>query len=339
MRILLWHVHGSWTDAFVHGSHEYLLPALPEGGPWGLGRAGREWPDSVRDVHPDRLRNEGVDVVVLQRPEELEEATRYLGRRLGHDVPAVFVEHNTPKGDVPNTVHPLAGQADIPIVHVTHFNELMWDNGDAPTTVVEHGIRDPGYLYTGELERLAFVTNEPVRRWRVTGTDLLPGFTVAAPVDVFGMLGDGVADALGLSSARITSVGDLGRDALHREMARRRAYIHPVRWTSLGLSLLEAMHLGMPIVALAATEAVRAVPPEAGIISTSLMELYDAAHRLIADPVEARRMGEAARAAALDRYGLDRFLTDWDRVLTGVLTSPQLDMPATPAAAMKGGRS
>ena len=91
MRILLWHVHGSWTDAFVHGRHEYLLPTLPEGGPWGLGRANRDWPASVREVHPDRLAEQDVDVVVLQRPEELERAQQLLGRRPGEEVPAVYV--------------------------------------------------------------------------------------------------------------------------------------------------------------------------------------------------------------------------------------------------------
>ena len=60
-----------------------------------------------------------------------------------------------------------------------------------------------------------------------------------------------------------------GRE-LHDEMARRRVYLHPIRWTSLGLSLLEAMHLGMPVVALGTTEAAEAVPPEAGVISTRL---------------------------------------------------------------------
>ena len=74
MRILLWHVHGSWTDAFVRGSHEYLLPVLPGGGPWGLGRAGRAWPSSVREVRLDALDADSVDAVILQRPEELAEA-------------------------------------------------------------------------------------------------------------------------------------------------------------------------------------------------------------------------------------------------------------------------
>lgn len=336
MRILLWHVHGSWTDAFVHGSHEYLLPALPEGGPWGLGRAGRDWPDSVTDVRPDDLADEEIDMVLLQRPEELDKAEELLGRRPGRDIPAVFVEHNTPKGDVPNSVHPLAHQDTVPIVHVTHFNELMWDNGAAPTIVIEHGIRDPGYQYTGELARSAYVTNEPVRRWRVTGTDLLPGFAAAAPIDVFGMGAEDLNEALALPPERITVMGDLTREQLHREMARRRLYIHPVRWTSLGLSLLEAMHLGMPIVALAATEAILAIPPEAGVISTRMSDLHDATHRLIADPDEARRMGEAARSVALERYGLGRFLADWDDVLGAPAPSLAQSLPARPADALEG---
>jgi len=35
LRVLLWHVHGSWTDAFVRGRHHYLLPVSPDGPPWG----------------------------------------------------------------------------------------------------------------------------------------------------------------------------------------------------------------------------------------------------------------------------------------------------------------
>jgi hypothetical protein len=40
--------------------------------------------------------------------------------------------------------------------------------------------------------------------------------------------------------------------------------------------------------------------------------------RLVADPNLARERGAAARAAALDRYGLERFLADWDDLLEEV---------------------
>ena len=95
-------------------------------------------------------------------------------------------------------------------------------------------------------------------------------------------------------------------------------YIHPFRWTSLGLSLIEAMTLAMPVVALATTEAPRAVPPGAGAISTDLGELHAAVRRFVRDPAAAREAGLAAREAALARYGLKRFLRDWDQILQEV---------------------
>jgi glycosyltransferase involved in cell wall biosynthesis len=323
MRILLWHVHGSWTDAFVRGRHEYLLPVLPEGGPWGLGRAGRAWPDSVREVTLANIDADRLDAVVLQRPEEIAAVARTLGRRPGSDLPAVYVEHNTPRGDFPFTRHPLADQHRIPVAHVTHFNRVAWDTGQAPALVIEHGIPDPGHLYTGELPELGVVVNEPVRRGRVTGTDLLPAFAAVAPLRVFGMKTEDLAAAVGIEESRLTSRGDLRTRELHRELGRCRVYLHPMRWTSLGLSLLEAMHLGMPVVALATTEAPRAVPPEAGAISADVDELLRCARRLLANPEEARRRGAAAREAVLARYSLPRFLDRWDEILADLPIRPR----------------
>ncbi|GAB4082336.1 glycosyltransferase family 4 protein [Modestobacter muralis] len=319
MKVLLWHVHGSWTTSFVQGAHEYLLPVVPDRGPDGLGRARTwDWPASVREVTPEQLREEQPDVVVLQRTRDLELVREWLGREPGRDLPAVFLEHNAPDGSVPNTRHPLADQREIPIAHVTYFNQLFYDNGSAPTRVIEHGIVDPGERYTGELARAGVVVNEPVRRGRYTGGDLLPLLSRAAPLDVFGMGLTGLHERYDLDPARVGLYDDPPQAAMHDELARRRVYVHPVRWTSLGLSLLEAMHLGMPVVGLATTEAVEAVPAEAGVLSTNPEVLARALERFVHEPDAARLAGKAARAAALGRYGLDRFLTDWDALLAEV---------------------
>ena len=94
--------------------------------------------------------------------------------------------------------------------------------------------------------------------------------------------------------------------------------MHPIRWTSLGLSLLEAMHLGMPVVALGTTEVHEAVPPSAGVVSTKVDVLVEAMRRLVHDREEAAERGRAARAVALERYGLARFLDSWDDLLKEV---------------------
>lgn len=320
MRILVWHVHGSWATSFVQGGHDYLIPLAPDRGADGGGRPHTwDWPSGAREVPLERLRDEPVDVVVLQRERDLELCRTWLGREPGRGVPAVFVEHNTPKGDVPLTRHLLADQGAIPIAHVTYFNELFWDNGRARSVVIEHGVVDPGHLYTGELERAGIAINEPVRRGRVTGSDLLARFAEAAPLDVFGMRLSGLHESFGLDPSRVTLHEDPPQHVMHAELARRRVYVHPLRWTSLGLSLIEAMHLGMPVVVLASTEAIEAVPQEAGYLSTRVDALMGAVRRYLSDPDAARAAGDAARAHALERYGLGRFLADWDALLKEVV--------------------
>lgn len=323
MRILVWHVHGGWMDAFIRGDHTYVIPTTEDRGPWGLGRGGRDWPSSAVEQAPETIRAADIDVVVLQRVEEIEAAERLLRVRLGRDIPAVFVEHNTPRVDVPASLHPLRDRDDITIAHVTHFNALMWDTGTTPTRVIEHGVVDPGARYTGRLERFGVVVNEPVRRMRVAGTDLLPSFAAVAPIDLYGMGSSGLHDAVGLSPAELTLHGDVQPDPMHDALADRRAYLHLNRWTSLGLSLIEAMHLAMPVLVLGTTEAARAVPPDAGAISTSVDDLVRAAARLRDDPADATRRGRIAREAVLATHSLPRFLADWDTLLADVVRSPR----------------
>jgi glycosyltransferase involved in cell wall biosynthesis len=310
VRILLWHVHGSYTTALVHGRHEYLVPTEPDRGPDGRGRADTfVWPSNAIEVDRATMRDADVDLVLLQRPHELHGlAQEWLGGRFpGRDVPAVYLEHNTPPSAAGCCRHPAADRDDLRLVHVTHCNALCWDTGTTPTSVVEHGIVDPGLHYTGEQPRLAIVINDPVRRGRAVGADLLPRFRAVAPVDLFGM-----------RSAPLGGREDLTQAQLHDELARRRVYVHTTRWTSLGLSLLEAMHLGMPVVALATSEVPRAVPRGCGFVSTDVDALARACRAYLADPELAAHVGRCARAYAIRCYGLGRFLADWDRVFEEV---------------------
>lgn len=307
MRIMLWHVHGAWTTAFVQGPHRYFVPVLPSRGADGRGRARTyPWPDSVEEVTPAQAMELELDAIVLQRPVELEHlAESWTGRRPGVDIPAVYLEHNTPA--VVSAVHPAASVAGIVVVHVTHFNACMWDTRDRTTAVIEHGVIDPGPLYTGTLERAVAVINEPERRGRMAGVDVVQRLARDVPIDLYGMC-----------STSVGGLGELEQDALHRQMARRRAYLHPYRWTSLGLSLVEAMFIGMPIVALATTAAAESIPADAGVVTCDAERLATALRRFTNDADAAAAAGRAARHHALRRFGLERFLREWDSVFRQV---------------------
>ncbi|MHC9291498.1 glycosyltransferase [Mycobacterium sp. LTG2003] len=310
--LLAWHVHGSWMESFTAGRHRYLVPLNAARDADGRGLCGRDWP-RAQEISIDELRDQEVDLVVLQRPEELELTTAWLGRRPGIDVPAVYVEHNAPRPFAVDSTHPLAERRDIPVVHVTDFNRLMWDNGVAPTTVITHGIADPGNFYTGDVAAAATMINEPLRRWRTVGADLLSELSSHVPIDVWGI------DTLELnrpgSRSAVRGKGDVARNRLWRQIARRRVYVHTARWTSLGLSLVEAMYLGMPVVAVASTEAPQVVPAEAGVVSSDVATLAYALQGFVTDTAAAAVAGKAAREFAMAHFALDRFLGEWDRVI------------------------
>lgn len=327
MKVLLWHVHGSYATALVQGGHEYLIPVVDDRGPDGRGRPRTwEWPPGAREVSPEQLRDEPVDVVILQRVHEIDLVRSWTRREPGVDLPAVFLEHDAPPGHAAGTPHPLADQRRIPVVHVTHFNAVMWDCGQAPVTVVEHGVPDPGYRYSGERDSLGVVVNEPVRRGRVAGTDLLLRLSRELPLEVYGM---GMPALAALAAASDPGDGrtaalaghlhdDPPQHLMHDALARHRAYLHPFRWTSLGLSLIEAMLLGLPVLGLSTTAAPESVTTGAGMLSNDLDVLTDTARRWLADPDEARARGAIGREHALVRFGMRRFLDDWDAVLDAV---------------------
>lgn len=100
----------------------------------------------------------------------------------------------------------------------------MWDCGHAPTTVIEHGIVDPGHPYTGRSARVAVVVNEPVRRWRVAGTDLLLDLASQLPVEVYGMGMAALGEFLPDQSRHLHD--DVPQQGMHTMLAANRVYFH-----------------------------------------------------------------------------------------------------------------
>ena len=313
MNILIWHVHGSWTTSFVQGPDRYLVPVEPKRGPDGRGRAlTYAWPPNVCEVELDSLAFSEIDAVVLQRPRDLELCAMYLpGRVIGRHIPAVIVEHNAPQGDVNAMRHwSTALDAPIPVVHVTHTNALLWDTGRAPTVVIEHGVVDPGYRYRGNVSRAAAVINEPIRRRRVVGLDLLYRLAKTTAIDVYGIGTDVLP-----RRRRLVGHGDLVHEQLLNRLAEHRAYVHPYRWTSLGLALIEAMLLGLPVAVVGLLEAALVVPNAAGVVTNRPDVLATELAHLLADEDEAVQRGRVARQVALDRFGIGRFVDDWQHLL------------------------
>jgi glycosyltransferase involved in cell wall biosynthesis len=194
-------------------------------------------------------------------------------------------------------------RADMLVVHCTHFNRLMWDNGATPTRVIEHGVPEPRVAHTGELERGLVVVNNLARRGRRLGYDLYQQVKRKLPLDL-----------VGVDSQEL---GEIRHADLPAFAARYRFFFNPIRHTSLGLALIEAMMLGMPVAALATTEVASVLRDgENGLADTNLERLVGGMARLLAEPAEARRLGDAGRRSARRRFGIARFVADWNTTFT-----------------------
>jgi glycosyltransferase involved in cell wall biosynthesis len=205
---------------------------------------------------------------------------------------------------------------------VTHFNDLMWDNGVTPTRVIEHGVLVPrGMRWSGEKAEGIVVVNNMRKRGRRLGADLYREMRQRIPLALIGM--DAQSEG-GLGEVRNVDVPKF--------IASYRFFFHTCRYTSLGLAACEAMMIGMPIVAPATTEMATVIRSgENGYADTNRGALAEAMQALIADRDLARRWGEAARETALARFGIERFVADWNALLEEVTSRPAF-APPEPAA-------
>jgi Glycosyl transferases group 1 len=303
LKILIWHIHGSYLNALVRIDHDWYLPIKP-GRPEGYGGRGATFdlPDYVREVPATDVRDLDLNLIIYQTPKNYFEDQFEILSEKQRQLPKIYLEHNTPKPHAVDTRHPI-DDPRVLLVHVTYYNRLMWDNSRTPTMVIEHSVAiDPSVTYQGELERGITVINGMQKRPRIAGYDIFLQTQRVIPLD-----------AVGMETQAFGGLGDVPYRRLHRLVADYRFLFSPIRYTSLPLAVIEGMMIGMPVVALATTELPTVIQHgETGYVSCNIDELITCMRFLLANKEEAQRLGANARTVASKRFNLDRFIHDWN---------------------------
>ena len=306
LRVLTWHVHGSYLSYLSRVPVTWLLPVTPERtNPYGGRGETFEWPDNVVEVPVDQVRDLDVDVVLTQHRSNWDvHRHELLGDRVA-TLPRVHVEHDPPPVWPNEALHPVQDEAAL-LVHVTPYNALMWDSGRTPARTIDHGVVVPDLPWTGESDAAIAVVNNLFGRGRRLGPDVFEQVAAQVPVDLAGMGG----------SAHDRWLGDVRLSELHRRLPGYRAFFNPIRYTSLGLAVCEALALGVPVVGLATTEMATAVQNGVnGYVETDPDRLAGHLRRLLADRDEAAELSAGARRLARDRFAIERFTAEWLAVL------------------------
>lgn len=303
LRILTWHVHGNYLYYLTQVPHDFYLVTDAGRSAHHSGRSGTlPWGDNVHEAPMDQVARMEFDVVLFQSRKEYEHEQQLILSPAQRRLPRIYLEHDPPQESPTETAHWVDDPGTL-LVHVTPFNALMWNSRATPTRVIEHGVKLlSDERWRGDREEGLVVVNNLARRGRRLGADVYEQVRRSVPLKLVGMNSDGIPGG----------AGEASNAALPRLMAGHRFFFNPIRYTSLGLSIIEAMMVGMPIVGLATTELVTVVRDgESGFVDTRVDRLIGHMQRLLRAPGEARQLGDAARRVAMERFNIDRFVADW----------------------------
>jgi glycosyltransferase involved in cell wall biosynthesis len=311
--ILTWHTHGSYLYYLSQTPHRFHVVSKPGRPPGYGGRCGHiPWGDNVLDLPVSEIAKREFDCLLFQDDHQYFNDQFEMLTAAQRSLPRIYIEHDTPRTDPVDMRHPIDDPAVL-LVHVTHFNALMWDSGRTPVRVVEHGVTPPEAAYRGGYERGLVVVNNLAERGRRLGADVFCAVRERVPLDLVGM-----------GAKTLGGIGEVRHAGLPAFMADYRFFFHPVRYTSLGLAVIEAMMTGLPIVGLATTEMATVIENgRSGYVDTNVEALVDRMRELLRDPGLAGQLGEGARSRALERFNIQRFVADWNAVLaeaTGIGT-------------------
>lgn len=311
LRILTWHVHGNYLYSLTQLPHEFIIPVMPDNRPGYAALGDRiPWNSNVRMACADHLHEHEFDCIIYQSRDAFIRDSLTLLTTAQRQRPSVYIEHNPPEPHPTDTRHFFQHECGV-LVHVTHHNALMWDAGDMPVAVIEHGVPEAdGVRYTGELARGIVVINHLGLRGRRVGADIYDWAGQRIALDLIGM---------GSESLR-GGQGEVANMDVPAYVARYRFFFTPIRYASLGLSLVEAMMAGVPVVGIAATELNQVIQNGVnGYVDTRRSRLVDVARALLDDADLARQWGEAAQRTARERFNISRFVADWEYLLADLM--------------------
>ena len=304
MKIFTWHIHGSYLFFLSQGDFEIYIPVTATKKEEGYYGRGETFPfgKNVIEVPVEEVKNLSFDCVLFQTNQNYLVDQYQVLAEPQLKLPRVYLEHDPPTEHPTNSLH-IMQDPEVSFVHVTYFNQLMWNNGSVPTTVIEHGVLDHHLGYTGEIEKGLVVINNLPSRGRLLGLDLFLEARKQVPLDLVGM-----------------GTGDLGLgEVLHPQLPEftrhYRFFFNPIRWTSLGLAICEAMMTGIPVVGLATTELPTIIQNGiSGYVGSDPNELIRNMKLLLKDWELAARIGEEGKKIAQKRFDIKRFTQQWKAV-------------------------
>lgn len=304
-RIFTWNVHGSYLYYLSLGDYIVYVPYDENQSNRFAGR-GTTYPfgENVIEIPVREIKNIEFDIILFQDDENYFIDQYEILSEEQRSLPSIYLEHDPPQENPTDTIHPIR-DPHITVVHVTHYNRLMWQTIVPDIRVITHGVMEGTARYTGHLQKGIVVVNNLPSRGRRLGFDIFEEVRKVIPLDLVGM------------GSEDYGIGEILHPQLPEFLSQYRFFFNPIRYTSLGLSICEAMMIGIPVVGFATTELSTVIRNKhSGYIHTDLHYLIDKMQLLLDIPAVAHDISHNSRIVAKDLFNITRFTEDWKQLFT-----------------------
>jgi glycosyltransferase involved in cell wall biosynthesis len=260
--------------------------------------------DSPLEVIPPYL---NLDLIVSHHKFGIIQTALQLGNFL--KLPVIHNEHTMPTSPQLQQAVPELKKLNGDInVFITHTSRSQWGYSEIDAEVIEHGIDSTFFKKTGKQRKNQVLTvgNDMLNRAEILGFDIFKRVVIDSKIP-FQIVGD----TAGLSSPA-QNVYEL--KSIYDESA---IYFNPSRLSPLPMSLLEACAMECAIVSTdnnLISEVIR--DGYNGYLSNDENVLRNHIQRLLNNPEERDELGKNARKTIQERFNLERFTADWDKLFS-----------------------
>lgn len=314
LNILTAPCHERWQSGLTKTNATYYMIRCPQVKDWNFTYS--RLPDNHILLNPSRGKKQippdvDFDLVLSHNKFGNWQVLAPLAQKLG--LPLISLEHTLALPQWPDShlakLREMRGDLNV---FISEYSAQAWGWGldDPSVRIVHHGV-DTQVFSPGAVEKkkhVLSVVNDWIKRDAFCGFKLWQEVTRDLPTRVVG-------DTPGLSKPA-ASVEDLVNT--YREA---QVFLNTSLFSPIPTVVLEAMACGLPIVSTN-----NCMLPEViehgvnGFLSNDPKELTGYCHLLLKDEELSRRMGAAARKTILEKFSLDNFVRNWDKIFAEAIS-------------------
>lgn len=276
---------------------------------------GYPWHNNTQEIDVNKINNYNYDVIIFQTAQHiLQEYFLYFDKNIFDSIKhKIFIVHNLlADSDLNNPLlskleEAINKKVDM-VVHISDCILNQW-NSVMPSLkrksiVIYHAIDLPDITATYNINKAVCAINNLPSRPESGKNEFLE---LKKFIDI---------DLYGVQSESVGGKGNIPASELLKTLAKYSVYINPTRNNPLPMTVLQAMSIGLPVIALNTGDLDKAITDGIeGFLCNSVDDIIDKYNYLINNKEKICQFGINAINKIKNKFSYDRFSQEWNKII------------------------